>query len=124
MINFKLKYIFAGNPARGTSFTANYLTYCGFLCGHEMLNYIQSEKRWFVGPSGEISVNGGGRLVEQALGESSYIAPQWYDYSPLDKLPVIMIIRNPFKVLQSLIGKALSSGEAIDVDAKIDDILT
>lgn len=115
----QITHLFCGNPGGGTSFTANYLTQLGFPCGHEMLCYVESEGRWHVGPSGEADF-GGGRLVDRALGESSYIAIDWCDREPFTQIPLVMISRNPVSVLNSHMGIAMRHGEALNVNGMID----
>lgn len=117
-----LKYIFCGNSGGGTSFVANYLSSCGFLCGHEMFGFNISENSWYTGPSGNVLVDGT-PISEIALGESSYIASEWYNYKPMDILPVIMIIRNPLHVLNSSIIQSVYHGETIDINSNISVIL-
>lgn len=115
----QITHIFCGNPGGGTSFTANYLTHVGFPCGHEMLGYVVSEGRWHVGPSGEAEF-AGGRLIDGALGESSYIAIDWCDRDPFKQTPLVMISRNPVSVLNSHMMISMQHGEVLNVDGMID----
>ena len=119
----QIKYIFVGNRAGGTSFVANYLTSCGFLCGHEMLDFDFVKWDWHVGESGLVWVDGK-RLFEVAVGESSYIADRWYQIPPFTSVPVILIIRNPVDVVESLMAEAINHGEIIDVNALIDEVVS
>jgi hypothetical protein len=118
-----IKYLFCGVPGGGTSFTANFLTNCGFICGHEMLDYDVSCKKWNLGPSGNVDYNGS-KLIDVALGESSYIAIEWCKFKPMDDIPMIMILRNPIDILNSSVCNCLNNGETIDVGKEIEKILT
>lgn len=117
-IKNSLRYIFCGNPCGGTSFTANYLSHCGLLSGHEMFDFVRSTQTWKVGPSGMILVNNV-PLFEVAACESSYTAIEWIDIEPMSKLPLIMIVRNPIDILKSKIINTITSGATVNIDAII-----
>lgn len=117
-----LKYLFIGNAGGGTSFTANYLTDCGFICGHEMFGYFVSENKWYTGASGDIIVNNQ-KISDIALGESNYTAIEWCDYHPMNILPIVLIMRNPLHVLQSQMAINMRSGESINVEEIISNII-
>lgn len=118
----QITHLFCGNPGGGTSFTANYLTQLGFPCGHEMLCHVESEGRWHVGPSGEADF-AGGRLVDRALGESSYIAIDWCDREPFSATPLVMISRNPISVLNSNIAIRIRDGGPVNINSIISEIV-
>lgn len=118
----QITHLFCGNPGGGTSFTANYLTQLGFPCGHEMLCHVESEGEWHVGPSGEAEF-GGGRLIDRALGESSYIAIDWCDREPFAQTPLVMVCRNPVSVLNSNIAIRVRDGEQVKIDSIMSEIV-
>ena len=117
-----LTHIFCGNYGGGTSFTANYLTYCGFPCCHEMLHYNPVTSIWNYVPNGMIEYDGI-PLYKIAKGESNYTAMEYCNYEPISKLPIVLIYRNPISVLNSHLCIQINHGEIFDVNSAMENLI-
>ncbi len=89
------KVIITGAPRSGTGFVAKLLTEAGFYCGHEQLYGF-----------------GAGLRVKNQKAESSWLA---VPYLKKHK-KIIHIVRNPLKVIGSMIGGRFLESEMVEVN--------
>ena len=102
----KIQYLIVGCPRSGTVYMAKLLTELGFPCGHET---IFNEKGIFLSPEdwklSDISVETTGSFwvnPRSIVADSSYMAVPFLGMIP-DHVNIIHIVRNPIKVVRSLV---------------------
>lgn len=104
-----LKYLIGGNPAGATSFTASYLNAAGYKASHEGIYHHD------------------GRLTYSndydCLAEVNYTVCDWMHMEPVNALPVMLIMRNPMDILNSLVSRGFRLGKPVNPDAIMRDIV-
>lgn len=105
-----LQYLIGGNPAGATSFTASYLNAAGYKATHEGI------------------FHNNGRLTYSnnydSLAEVNYTVCDWMHMEPVNELPVILIMRNPMDILNSLVSRGFRLGKQVDANTVMIDIVT
>lgn len=105
-----LQYLIGGNPAGATSFTASYLNAAGYKATHEGI------------------FHNNGRLTYSnnydSLAEVNYTVCDWMHMEPVNELPVILIMRNPMDILNSLVSREFRLGKQVDPNTVMMDIVT
>lgn len=112
--DINLRYLIAGNPCGGTSFIASFLTNSGYPTGHE--NFCPAVDGWRTSDKNEVK-------AEEALAESNYTIRDWRHKEPMDNISVILIVRNPFNVLNSQIADRIKKGKVVDISALMEEIV-
>lgn len=95
-----LKYLIGGCPAGATSYTASYLSKAGYKASHEGIFHKNGELVY------DPNYN--------SLAEVNYTVCDWMHLEPVKHLPVILIMRNPFHVLNSLISRESRLGKEVN----------
>jgi hypothetical protein len=109
----KLKWLFVGNPCGATTFTALFMSNAGLKCGHEIFDQNITERHWrSTKPD-----------PETFEADCSYTLIEHCDNPPFDTLPLIGIIRDPYKVIQARMGNRFDHGQVIDPDEVIDEVI-
>lgn len=114
----KLEYLVTGTGRCGTVFFAHLLTSMGIPCGHEHIFNFEPKKVCFdrlVNPERRINsyVSENSFLDQKfhknfvdpkkTVAESSYFLVPYLDEHYLTKIPLIHVIRHPFKVIRSFV---------------------
>jgi hypothetical protein len=117
----KLEYIVAGTGRCGTVFFSHLLTNMGIPCGHEhIFNYEQKKicfeklinpkkrKNNFVSAESFASNKFNKNFVDttKTIAESSCFLVNHFEEHYLNKTPLIHTVKNPFKVIKSLVDKS------------------
>jgi hypothetical protein len=109
-----LRYLIGGNPGGATHFTARYLTKCGFPTTHESFDWVGGKM---------IRVFNQVTDVTNPVAECSYTVNEWFHRPGVEGLPVILIYRNPFDILNSQIAKKIQDGSPVDPDVMMSSII-
>lgn len=99
-----IQYLIGGCPAGATSFTASYLSAAGYKTSHEKIYHS----------NGSLSYIHDGTY--DCLAEVNYTVCDWMHLEPVSALPVILIMRNPFHVLNSLVSREFRLGKSVNPD--------
>ena len=114
----KLEYLVTGTGRCGTVFMARFLTSLGVPCGHEAIfdwrGYRWAEKRLKgeepveCSSASSLSLVNGKWIAEspwvdasEIVAESSYLAAPFLDDPILEDVPIIHVVRNPIRVINS-----------------------
>jgi len=115
-----LQFIATGVNRSGTVFTARLLTSLGIPCGHESIfndmgeesaknRLLRPEFRLLSYSSTHETFNNHTRIPHwvdagKTVAESSYLAVPYLNWKEMAGIPLIHVVRNPLKVISSLIG--------------------
>ena len=112
-----LKYLIGGNPCGGTSYVASFLSNNGYPCGHEFI-LPTHDGGW------QTTVPKNAKLkTEYIWADVNYTISEWCHKPPMNKVPIIMITRNPIDILSSRIAQCITKGEDISPNDLMDSIV-
>lgn len=118
LTDVKLKYLVSGNPAGGTHFISKFLTKCGLLCGHEQIAYGSEE-----GQIGTFDLRPpNGPPAEELIADSSYTHTKYANFGILKTLPIIIVLRNPVAIVNSLIWMEIAHNHVVNVSDVIEGV--
>lgn len=110
--HFNLRHIICGTWCSGTAYVSRVLTAAGYPCTHERFFFNREAKVWETfdnDPS-----------AESALADSSFTWMDYGEYAPASELPIVLLLRNPVDIINSVVAFELRSGRTVDIEKRIE----
>lgn len=112
-----LKYLIGANPCSGTRWLSHYLTACGAKCGHEQIFWRDGRFCSIHGTENQ------GFEPEEQLLECGHTVVDLCDKPGVHDKPIILFMRHPIKIINSLVAHWLMSGSCFKLDSLIQSVV-